>query len=76
MNILTMPKQGRSEFAHDDKLVGALMPLSFRRLLHHAEAISVQSKSYRMKNWLATGKPKGATRERPDSTASGEEESR
>jgi DNA replication protein DnaC len=30
------------------------------RLLHHAEAISIQRKSYRMKNRLATGKSKGA----------------
>lgn len=30
------------------------------RLLHHAEAISIQGKSYRMKNRLATGKAKGA----------------
>jgi DNA replication protein DnaC len=29
------------------------------RLLHHAEAISIQGKSYRMKNRLATGKTKG-----------------
>jgi len=29
------------------------------RLLHHAEAISIQGKSYRMKNRLATGKSKG-----------------
>jgi len=34
------------------------------RLLHHAEAISLNGKSYRMKNRLATGKTKGAvTRE-------------
>jgi DNA replication protein DnaC len=31
------------------------------RLLHHAEAISIQGKSYRMKNRLATGKTKGTT---------------
>ena len=29
------------------------------RLLHHAEAISISGKSYRMKNRLATGKSKG-----------------
>ncbi len=34
------------------------------RLLHHAEAISMNGKSYRMKNRLATGKTKeAATRE-------------
>jgi hypothetical protein len=30
------------------------------RLLHHAEAISISGKSYRMKNRLATGKTKGS----------------
>jgi len=44
------------------------------RLLHHAEAISIQGRSYRMKNRLAMGKTKAAAREQRDSAASLEEE--
>lgn len=40
----------------NDVLATALLD----RLLHHAEAISIQGKSYRLKNRLATGKTKGA----------------
>lgn len=39
------------------------------RLLHHAEAISIQGKSYRMKNRLATGKMKRKGEQEPEESS-------
>jgi DNA replication protein DnaC len=39
------------------------------RLLHHAEAISIQGKSYRMKNRLATGKTKRKGEQEPEESS-------
>jgi DNA replication protein DnaC len=41
---------------HDEVLATALLD----RLLHHAEMISINGKSYRMKNRLAAGKTQTA----------------